>query len=133
MAFGNDFHERVVRTGELLYASELFKQRDFQIVNAMEDILKRGLESRSFQVYYQPIYSIEKKRFVSAEALIRLIDPEYGFIPPNLFIPFSEKNGAINRIGDIVLDNVCRFISSDRFKELGLDYIEINLSVVQCM
>lgn len=133
MAFGNDFHERVVRTGELLYASELFKQRDFQIVNAMEDILKRGLESRSFQVYYQPIYSIEKKRFVSAEALIRLIDPEYGFIPPNLFIPFSEKNGAINKIGDIVLDNVCRFISSDRFKELGLDYIEINLSVVQCM
>lgn len=133
MIFGSDFHTRVPRTGELLYASELFKQRDFQLMNEMEDIIKRGLEKRSFQVYYQPIYSIEKQRFVSAEALLRLVDDEYGYIPPNLFIPVAEKNGAIIEIGNIVLEDVCRFIASDRYKKLNLDYIEINLSVVQCM
>ncbi len=133
MAFGNDFHERVPYTGELLYASELFKQRDFRMMNEMDDIIRRGLENKSFQVYYQPIYSVEKKRFVSAEALLRLIDDEYGFVPPNLFIPVAERDGSINKIGDIVLENVCRFISSSHFTELGLDYIEINLSVVQCM
>ena len=43
--------------------------------------------------------------------------------------------GALDivRIGDFVLDEVCRFIASDEFKELGVDYIEINLSVEQCM
>lgn len=133
MAFGYDFHERVQYTGELLYASELFKQRNFRMMNEMDDIIRRGLQNKSFQVYYQPIYSVEKKRFVSAEALLRLIDDEYGFVPPNLFIPVAERDGSINKIGDIVLENVCRFIASERFTDLGLDYIEINLSVVQCM
>ncbi len=133
MVFENDFHHKVPKTGKLVYAAELFKQRDFQLMNDMETILERAFESKSFQIYYQPIYSVEKKRFVSAEALIRLIDPDYGFVPPNLFIPYAERTGAINKIGDIVLEEVCRFISGDEFNALGLDYIEINLSVVQCM
>lgn len=133
MVFGNDFHHRAPKTGGLVYAAELFKQRDFQLMNDMDTILARAFESKSFQIYYQPIYSVEKKRFVSAEALIRLIDPDYGFVPPNLFIPYAERTGAINKIGDIVLEEVCRFISGDEFNSLGLDYIEINLSVVQCM
>lgn len=131
--FGSDFHHRVPKTGELVYAAELFKQRDFQLMNDMEMIIERAFENKSFQIYYQPIYSVEKQRFVSAEALLRLIDPDYGFVPPNLFIPYAEKSGAINRIGDIVLEEVCRFISTDEFNSLGLDYIEINLSVAQCM
>ncbi len=133
MAFGNDFHERVEKTGDVYLASELFKQRNFQLMNEMENIIENAFKNNSFTVYYQPIYSVEKKRFVSAEALLRLIDEEHGFVPPNLFIPVAEKTGAIHKIGDIVLDNVCRFIASDEFKKLGLDYIEINLSVVQCM
>jgi EAL domain-containing protein (putative c-di-GMP-specific phosphodiesterase class I) len=32
-----------------------------------------------------------------------------------------------------VLEEVCKFVSSEEFKELGIDYIEVNLSVVQCM
>ncbi len=133
MAFGNDFHERVEKTGEVYLASELFKQRNFHLMNEMENIIENAFKNNSFTVYYQPIYSVEKKRFVSAEALLRLIDEEYGFVPPNLFIPVAEKTGAIHKIGEIVLENVCRFIASDEFERLGLDYIEINLSVVQCM
>ncbi len=133
MAFGNDFHERVEKTGEVYLASELFKQRNFQLMNEMENIIENAFRNNSFTVYYQPIYSVEKKRFVSAEALLRLIDEEHGFVPPNLFIPVAEKTGAIHKIGEIVLENVCKFIASDEFGKLGLDYIEINLSVVQCM
>lgn len=133
MAFGNDFHERVEKTGEVYLASELFKQRNFQLMNEMENIIENAFKNNSFTVYYQPIYSVEKKRFVSAEALLRLIDEEHGFVPPNLFIPVAEKTGAIHKIGEIVLENVCKFIASEEFGRLGLDYIEINLSVVQCM
>ena len=45
----------------------------------------------------------------------------------------AEKSGAIHKIGMYVLEEVCRFISSDEFKKLNIDYIEINLSVAQCM
>ena len=99
----------------------------------VEKVIKRAIEEDHFQVYYQPIYSMEKNRVTSAEALLRLIDPEDGFIPPNEFIPIAEKNGTIIQIGEIVLEKVFRFMKEQDLKKLGIEYIEINLSVVQCM
>ncbi len=131
--FGSTFHEKVERSGSVLYASELFQDKQFEMVSNIDHIIDNALKKRSFKVYYQPIYSVEQGRFTSAEALLRLQDEDYGFVPPDLFIPAAEKNGAIHRIGDIVLEDVCRFIASDSFREIGLDYIEINLSVAQCM
>ena len=31
------------------------------------------------------------------------------------------------------MEEVCKFIASDEYKKLGLEYIEVNLSVSQCM
>lgn len=131
--FGSDFHDKVPYTGDVIIAEELLKEREFSLSNEMDDIISRAFDRGNLKVYYQPIYSVAEKRFTSAEALIRLIDDEHGFVPPDLFIPAAEKNGTIHKIGAFVLDEVCRFIESDRYKELGLDYIEINLSAAQCM
>lgn len=133
LALGENFHDKSYNTGGVLYASELFKQDRFDMANNIDVIIEKALNNNSFKVYYQPIYSVEKGRFSTAEALLRLIDDEYGFVPPDMFIAAAEKNGAIHRIGDFVLEEVCRFIASDKFKDLGLDYIEINLSVAQCI
>ncbi len=133
VALGENFHDKNYNTGGVLYASELFKQDRFDMANNIDVIIERALKNNSFKVYYQPIYSIEKGKFSTAEALLRLIDKEYGFVPPDMFIAAAEKNGAIHKIGDFVLEEVCRFIASDKFKELELDYIEINLSVAQCI
>lgn len=131
--FGSDFHNKIPYTGDVIVAEELLKQREFSLSNEMDDIIDQALDRGNLKVYYQPIYSVAEKRFTSAEALLRLIDDERGFVPPDLFIPAAEKNGTIHKIGAFVLDEVCRFIKSDRFKDLGLDYIEINLSAAQCM
>ncbi len=132
-SFGSSFHERSKDKNKIINASELFKQDKFDMANNIDLIIERAIKNNNFKVYYQPIYSVEKGRFSTAEALLRLIDDEYGFVPPDMFIPAAEKTGAIHRIGDFVLEEVCRFIASDQFKELGLDYIEVNLSVAQCM
>jgi EAL domain-containing protein (putative c-di-GMP-specific phosphodiesterase class I) len=84
-------------------------------------------------MYYQPIYSVKEKRFVSAEALIRLNDEEFGFISPAVFIPAAERRGLMVPIGDFVLESVFGFISKNDFRELGLSYVELNLSVAQCV
>lgn len=128
----SDLRNHKYSNGENL-ASTYMKNKDYTIMANMDTILKDAIENDRFEVYYQPIYSNEKNGFNSAEALLRLITPEYGFIRPDLFIPMAEESGAIHKIGLIVLEKVCRFISSDEFKKLGLDYIEVNLSVVQCM
>lgn len=96
-------------------------------------IIRHAIVNDYFQMYYQPIYSVAKGRMVSAEALIRLIDPEEGFIPPDEFIPIAEENGMILQIGSMILEKVFRFIKEWDIRKLGLEYIEINLSVVQCM
>ncbi|MGN0688135.1 MAG: EAL domain-containing protein [Oscillospiraceae bacterium] len=133
MAFGSDFHNKIRNSGDVLIAEDLFKQREFSLINEMDDIIDRALEKGSLSVYYQPIYSVNEHRFTSAEALVRLIDDRYGFVPPDLFIPVAERNGTIHKIGAFVFEEVCRFIASEDYKKTGLDYIEINLSVAQCM
>ena len=133
MAFGTDFHTKVEASGEVYIASELFNHRNFHLLNEIDSIIEKAFKKKNFRVYYQPIYSVDKKRYISAEALLRLVDDEYGFVPPKLFIPAAERSGAIHRIGEFVFTEVCRFISDEKFAPLGLDYVQINLSTVQCM
>lgn len=132
LAFDRDLNN-LPNTGKVLKASEYYKKERYDIMKDIDAIIDRAITEHRFSVYYQPIFSVQKQRFLSAEALLRLKDEKYGFISPELFIPAAEKSGAIHRIGAFVFEEVCRFISSDEFKDLGLEYIEVNLSVVQCM
>lgn len=133
MNFANSFHKKLPKSNKLITFASMTETRDFNMKVDMDAIINRGIENKSFEMYYQPIYSCEKKKFVSAEALIRLKDEQYGFVPPGLFIPEAEENGAIHQIGDFVLEDVIRFVSETDFDALGLEYIEINLSVAQCI
>lgn len=133
ISFGTDFHKKLPYNGEVIHADGSTVKRMVSLLTGMDSIIERALANHGFHVYYQPIYSIEKKRFVSAEALLRLIDEKEGFISPEIFIPAAEKSGAIHKIGDYVLTEVFQFIASSEYKKLGLEYIEINLSVSQCM
>lgn len=102
-------------------------------IKLVENAIERGLKNNSFEVYYQPIRSLEDDTFMTAEALVRLTDPELGPISPGEFIPIAENNGTVVAIGDFVLETVCEFIANNNMEELGLRYIELNLSVIQCL
>jgi EAL domain-containing protein (putative c-di-GMP-specific phosphodiesterase class I) len=99
--------------------------------------LKQALEwaftHDGVEVYYQPIYDIKEGRFNSMEALARVHDEDGNFIMPSDFIVFAEKNGLVLKLGEIVFRKVCDFIRRMHVEEYGIDYIEVNLSVVQCM
>ena len=96
-------------------------------------IIADAIKNQKFEMYYQPIYSTKDEKFVSAEALIRLKDEQLGFISPALFIPAAEKSGSILQIGEFVIKDVCRFISQGDLANTGIKFVEVNLSVVQCM
>lgn len=132
IAFENSVAKRPY-TGQVMYAAEVLKDSKYDIMKNIDVILERALKNNSFEVYYQPIYDVKNEKYNSAEALLRLKDKEYGFISPEIFIPAAEKNGNIHQIGNFVIETVCKFISNDDFSSLGLDYIEVNLSVAQCM
>lgn len=98
----------------------------------MTQQIMSALEEDRVVVYYQPIFSIEKKRFTSAEALVRIIDREGNLIPPGEFIHIAESNGMIIEIGKRVFEKVCCFFQQSRLEDYGIHYIEVNLSIVQC-
>ncbi len=97
-------------------------------------ILDNAINNDGFYMVYQPIYSVKKGDFHSAEALIRLKDSRtIGFISPEEFIPIAEKEGLIMKIGEIALSKVCEFSQRANLIGRGIEYIEINLSAVQCI
>lgn len=97
----------------------------------LETVLQRAIHNESFEVYYQPIWNVDSGRFDSAEALVRLQDPGFGFISPMEFIPIAEQNGMINDIGRIVFEKVCEFWQRRKPAQFGLKEVSVNLSVFQ--
>jgi EAL domain-containing protein (putative c-di-GMP-specific phosphodiesterase class I) len=92
-----------------------------------------AFSNRNIEVYYQPIYNNSNLSFTSAEALVRLKDEDGKLIYPGDFIEEMEKDGRIVELGKLVFSDVCKFISENDMEKLGLEYIEVNLSAVQCM
>ena len=135
MSFVNTFSSFLPANGVVTFLEdENDKQKfRFHLRNEIDQIVSNAIEKNRFQMYYQPIYSVSQKRFTSAEALIRLFDEKYGFISPELFITSAEKNGTILQIGEFVLDSVCRFMAECSLMGLPIEYIELNLSMKQCM
>ena len=99
---------------------------------AVESAVSRGLDENSFEVYYQPTYHIDGKLH-GAEALLRMHDRELGNVFPDEFIPVAEQIGLIDDIDDYVLDCVCKFVKTGVPQKNGMDSINVNLSVMQCM
>lgn len=73
----------------------------------LEHSLKAAIQKKEFSLFYQPIIELKTRKMVSMEALIRWKHPHIGFIPPDVFVPFAEKNNLINPIGNWVLESVC--------------------------
>lgn len=123
------------RSNELIEVvrSDSFGIDELQRYRNIEDAIERALAEHEFEMYYQPIISTQTGRVVSAEALIRLTDRLMGFVSPEEFIPISENNGKILEISEYVIDSVFRFVKENDIAAMGMEFVEMNLSAMQCM
>lgn len=120
------------------HSTSNFKQVDMDFVEqmrkekSMEQMLDEAMKEDRIEVFYQPIFSTRAKKFVSAEALVRMRNRDGNLVPPGAFISVAEANGKILQLGEIVFEKVCRFFTKEQLEQYGLLYIEVNLSVIQC-
>lgn len=120
------------------HSTSNFKQVDMDFVEqmrkekSMEQMLDEAMKEDRIEVFYQPIFSTRAKKFVSAEALVRMRNRDGNLVPPGAFISVAEANGKILQLGEIVFEKVCRFFTKEQLEQYGLHYIEVNLSVIQC-
>lgn len=123
--------EREEEKGMLIFTDESMVTR-FKQKNLIEQEISDALAEDRVEVFLQPIYSNGEKYFTSAEALVRIRERNGSIMPPGLFIPVAEDSGQILELGERVFEKVCHFLHHTEVLQLGLHYIEVNLSVVQC-
>ena len=97
----------------------------------LESTLRRALERKEFELFYQPKVDAASSRIIGAEALIRWHHPEMGLVSPARFIPMAEEIGLIIPIGDWVLHTACAQIMAWQKAELPKISVSINLSARQ--
>lgn len=107
-------------------SAELKSRFDYEM--EIKQFLNTAIEKDLFEVWYQPIYSIKQKRYVSLEALSRLKHPEFGWISPELFIQIAVKNGLETKITQLQLIKICHFIKNNEHVLKNMENIKINLS-----
>lgn len=90
--------------------------------------LQEGIAKEQFKVYYQPVIDTKTGKIASAEALIRWIHPDKGFISLALFIPALEENGHISELDFYVLKKVWQFINDRCENNKFVVPISVNLS-----
>ena len=97
----------------------------------LEKELREAVENNEFTVFYQPKINISTGELEGAEALVRWIHPTKGMISPVIFINLAEEIGLIEKIGEIVMKNVC--LQNKKWQDKGYKKlaIAVNLSVSQ--
>lgn len=100
-------------------------QSEFYLSTAITN----AISNEQLSLVFQPIIDADNDRFHAVEALLRW-NLEGELIPPNIFIPIAERNGAIRNIGQWVLNESIK--QQKALEQEGLDIkVCINVSVMQ--
>ena len=94
---------------------------------SITDCMETALEEKQFLVYLQPKYNIKNRKIYGAEALVRWIHPEKGFMSPSQFIPLFEKNGFVYKLDRYVWEETCRLIRS--WLDRGITAVPVSVNV----
>ena len=106
------------------------KEMNMQVTQrlSLENRLRKAIEHKEFEVYYQPKVEIASNRIYGLEALVRWKQGDGSVISPMDFIPLAEETGLIIPLGELIVEQACRFTRS--VNESGFPQLttSINLS-----
>lgn len=94
------------------------------LVGHVDEAIQQGW----LKVYYQPVVDTLSGKISSCEALVRWVDPTYGFLNPAAFIATLEDARIIHKVDLYVLDVVCADLANGIKTGRALAAVSLNLS-----
>ena len=108
----------------------------FERINDERDLMQ-GLESKEFEMHYQPLIDLETRQLAGVEALMRWRKADGSFVSPGHFIPLAEYTGIIVELGRFALEtslaDQVQFVDAFKqsFPDAKLPFMSTNVSGLQ--
>ena len=119
-------------TGENGYRYYSYTQIEtFAVLMALRDLnvplkeIKEHMDHRSPQALIQLL----EERREEVDEMIRKLQWSKKFINTKIEL---TREGLHAPLGEIVFEKVCSFVKKNRLRQYGIQYVEVNLSVLQC-
>ncbi|MFO6424883.1 EAL domain-containing protein [Motilimonas sp. KMU-193] len=108
-----------------------FFHRDMNVAMEYKKKLTKALNvaiaENQLQLYYQPKVLPTTGEVTGFEALIRWQHDEFGFIPPNEFIPLAEETGLIEPLGEWIIFEAAN--QAAKWVAMGYEQIKIAINL----
>lgn len=127
----NSLRSKTSGNSDICIYDDKMSEKEVFDAHLLQDF-EAAIEQKQFKVNYQPKFNIkgDKPVLCSAEALVRWVHPELGFVRPDLFIPLFEENGLVTKLDRYVWEEAARQIAAWQ-KELGVTIpVSVNVSRV---
>ncbi|MDX1796231.1 MAG: GGDEF and EAL domain-containing protein, partial [Hydrogenovibrio sp.] len=109
----------------MFYQSDMNAEARTQLM--LENDLRKALERKEIEVYFQPQVDAKTLEVTGAEALARWNHPSEGVVSPGVFIPLAESTGLIVDIGRYVLKAAVR--EAERWQNHGFEGLNIGINL----
>lgn len=133
----NNLTVALEKAGQMaLYGKDIYdldNTREIEEQAMIKGALEYAVKHNSVEVFLQPVVDAGSEELVGAEALARIRDENGKIISPVKFIPIAEQSGHINSVGEQVFEKVCGFVNSNGFSKVKMNFVNVNLSPIQCM
>ena len=97
--------KNVARGTYQFFSSQMERRLSYR--KGLETDLCNALDNNQLSLHFQPQYCMRSGQLLGAEALLRWHHPEFGWVPPDVFVPIAEEVGQILAIGRYVLRTAC--------------------------
>ena len=120
------YKAKAVGKGCFVMSSTLQTVSELSDLN-MESAIAAALKNEDFEVYLQPIVTLEDCKTVGFEALVRWAHAQVGVIRPDYFIDFAERSGQIRDIDLYMIRKVSDVL--DALADAGHSNMTISVNI----
>lgn len=121
-----DYNPDKMENEILFYTDELHNRllEEHQLMDRIPEALTNG----EFYLYLQSKVDMATGKVIGAEALVRWIHPQLGFIAPDKFIPLLEREGLIYNVDKFIWKEACKILKERKDKGLPVLPISVNVA-----